>query len=114
VSTGGTSTVAAATPAPALAKQQPAPAETPVPALPATQQATSAETRKEAARQINEFLKSAGSDVQFRVDEETKAVIVRVVDSETNEVIRQIPSEEMIAISHSLDQMVGLLLKQKA
>jgi len=42
-----------------------------------------------------------------------KKIVVRIVDSQTNEVIRQMPSEEMIAISKSLDQMSGWLIKQK-
>jgi flagellar protein FlaG len=102
--------VAVPTPDNAPAPQQAAPAQTPPPAQPPL----GAEAAKQVARQINDFLKSSGSNVEFRVDQETKAVIVRVVDAETNTVIRQIPSEEMVAISHSLDQMSGLLLKQKA
>jgi flagellar protein FlaG len=39
---------------------------------------------------------------------------VRIVDSQTKEVIRQIPSEEMLAISKYMDQMSGKLIQQKA
>jgi flagellar protein FlaG len=39
---------------------------------------------------------------------------VRVVDTETKQLIRQVPTEEMVAISHALDRMTGLLLAQKA
>ena len=38
----------------------------------------------------------------------------RIVDSATKELIRQIPSEEMLAISESLDKMIGFLIAQKA
>jgi flagellar protein FlaG len=37
-----------------------------------------------------------------------------VVDSSTDEVIRQIPSDEVIAISRSIDRLQGILLKHKA
>ena len=74
----------------------------------------SSEAVQQAARQINHFLQSSNSNLQFSVDSESHDVIVRVVDSETKEVIRQIPSEEMVAISHKLDQLSGLLLQQKA
>jgi len=73
-----------------------------------------AETMKQIASNINDFLKSSSSNLQFMVDVDTKKVVVRVVDSETNQLIRQIPSEEMVAISKALDQMTGLLVKQTA
>jgi len=68
----------------------------------------------QAARAINEFLKSSSANVEFMVDGRSSKVIVRVVDSETGQVIRQMPSEEMLAISQALDRMTGLLLEQKA
>ena len=76
--------------------------------------ATSNDVRK-AARQVNEALKAtASSDLQFSVEGENKQVVVRVVDSQTKEVIRQIPSEEMVAISKAMDNLSGLLVQQKA
>jgi len=79
-----------------------------------TQAPLSRDAVKQVANQINDFLRSSSSNLQFTVDGDTSDVVVRIVDSQTKEVIRQIPSEEMLAISKSLDQMSGLLLKQKA
>ena len=76
--------------------------------------ARSDEVRK-AANQVNEALKgTASSDLQFSVEGDNKQVVVRVVDSQTKEVIRQIPSEEMVAISKAMDNLSGLLVQQKA
>ncbi len=92
----------------------------PVPAPPSTQTAEpqqappGAETAQQAARRINEFLKSSSAAVEFVVDGESNRVVVRIVDSETGQLIRQMPSEEMLAISHALDRVTGLLLEQKA
>ena len=70
---------------------------------------------RQAADQVNAALKqTASSDLQFSVEGDNKQVVVRVVDSQTKEVIRQIPSEEMVAISRALDNMSGLLIQQKA
>ena len=91
-----------------------APHTAPPKAQPPAAQSTSIESAKQVARQINDFLRSASSDVQFEVDNESSEVVVRVVDSQTKQVIRQMPSEEMIAISKSLDKMTGLLVQQKA
>lgn len=72
------------------------------------------EVRK-AAQQVNAALKAtASSDLQFSVEGENKDVVVRVVDSQTKELIRQIPSEEMVAISKAMDNLSGLLVQQKA
>ena len=72
------------------------------------------EVRK-AAQQVNAALKAtASSDLQFSVEGDNKDVVVRVVDSQTKELIRQIPSEEMVAISKAMDNLSGLLVQQKA
>jgi flagellar protein FlaG len=78
------------------------------------QQSPSNAAIKQAAQQVNSYLQSNKSNLQFEVDSQTDKVVVRIVDSETKEVIRQIPSEEMLAISQSLDKMIGFLIAQKA
>ena len=67
-----------------------------------------------ATRQINDYLRQSASAIVFSVDQRSDRVIVRVVDPQTNQVIRQIPSEEVLAIAQSIDQMSGLLLRQTA
>ncbi len=91
-------------------------AGSPPPAHPAAQAqpAASAEAAKLAAARINEFLKSSAANVEFTVDAASDHVIVRVVDAETRQLIRQIPTEETLAISRALDRLSGLLLAQKA
>lgn len=86
----------------------------PIEAVAASQAATSAEAAHQAARQINEFLKLSSAGVEFAVDDRGGELIVRIVDTETKQVIRQMPSEEALAVSRSLDRMRGLLLEQKA
>jgi len=78
------------------------------------QPAASAEAAKQAAARINEFLRSSAANVEFTVDAASDKIIVRVVDSETHQLIRQMPTEETLAISHALDRLSGLLLAQKA
>ena len=52
--------------------------------------------------------------LQFSVDVTTGKTIVKLVDKETNEVIRQMPSREMLAIARALDRVQGLLLRDQA
>lgn len=48
--------------------------------------------------------------LQFSVDEESGATIVKVVDTQTKEVIRQIPAEEVLSIASRLRAASGGLL----
>lgn len=69
---------------------------------------------QESVNRVNEAVKVFNSSVRFSIDEETQQRVVRVVDLETDEVIRQIPSEEVLAIARAFDKLQGLLLKDKA
>jgi flagellar protein FlaG len=64
---------------------------------------------------INKALKQANKSLEFTIDSDTKRSIVKLVDSETGDVIRQFPSEEALAISKAIDRIQqGMLLKQQA
>lgn len=69
----------------------------------------------QAVDQVNKTIKTMSSnDLQFSVDEDTESVVVKVVDRQTHEVIRQIPSEEFLQIAKALDKLKGLLVQDKA
>ncbi|MDP5240685.1 flagellar protein FlaG [Uliginosibacterium sp. 31-16] len=67
-----------------------------------------------AMEQMREALPPVARNLQFSLDEETGRSVVKVVDATTHEVIRQMPSEELLNIARTLDKLTGLLLKQKA
>lgn len=69
---------------------------------------------KEAVNRLNAYVQTLRRDLQFRVDEDTDRVIVTVTDSETHEVIRQIPSEEILAVAKSLENIQGVLMDTNA
>lgn len=69
---------------------------------------------KQAIEAANLALKEISSELEFTRDAETGRTVVRVIDSGTQEVIRQFPSEEMLAIARTLDRLQGLLISQKA
>ncbi len=70
---------------------------------------------KSAVDNINKILKQNNNALEFNMDADTKKITVKLMDTETGDVIRQFPSEDMLAISRSIDQFQqGLLLKQKA
>lgn len=69
---------------------------------------------QKAIQATNDFVKPINSTVEFSMDKDVGEIVVKVVDTKTKEVIRQIPSEEMLAIAQTLDKIQGLLIKQKA
>lgn len=75
----------------------------------------SAAELQNAVDNINKTLKQANKNLEFSVDESTKKQMFKLKDMETGDVIRQYPTEEMLAISRAIDQVQqGLLLKQQA
>jgi flagellar protein FlaG len=52
--------------------------------------------------QLQDYVQSIQRDMQFHIDDATGRVIVQVIDSNSQEVVRQIPSEEMLAIARHL------------
>ncbi|MCP9760009.1 flagellar protein FlaG [Aquitalea sp. S1-19] len=69
---------------------------------------------KGALEKVNKLVSAYSSELKFSVDEDTGIDVVKVIDKETDQVIRQMPSEEMLKIAQSLDKIVGVLFKDKA
>ena len=68
----------------------------------------------QAVSDINKTIQALSQDLQFSVDKDTNRVVVKIIDQQTNKVLRQIPSEEALEISKSLGKLQGLLIKQEA
>jgi flagellar protein FlaG len=81
----------------------------------AANRAASEEVRR-AVADANRQLVQKGSELTFEFDEDAGRVIVRLVDTRTREVLRQIPSEEVIEIALALrdDAAAGALLRVDA
>jgi flagellar protein FlaG len=95
---------------PAVAPQYAAP---PVPGT-QTVQPTGSQLQS-AVDKLNQAMQQTNTGVQFSIDQNTKSTLVKVVDTQTGETIKQIPSKEVIAVSEAIGQFQqGLLVKQKA
>lgn len=68
----------------------------------------------QAVGHLNQTMKTRESGLEFSIDEESHRTVVRVIDQQTKELIRQMPSAEALEISKALEQMQGLLINQKA
>jgi len=67
-----------------------------------------------AAAQLQEFVSSMGRNLSFSVDQSTGYNVVRVVNPDTGELIRQLPSEELLKISRDFQRLNNVLVSQKA
>ena len=63
------------------------------------QQEVNRETVEQAVVQISDYVQTVSRDLQFQVDDASGYTLITVTDSETEEVIRQIPSEEVVALA---------------
>jgi flagellar protein FlaG len=69
---------------------------------------------KQAVDDANAALKNISSELEFTADPSTGKTVVRVIDRSTQQVIRQFPSEEMLAIARAIDRVQGILIHRKA
>ena len=106
--------IGAAGPPPAVVatnRSAPASPQSPKPAAPAPDH----KQLEQAVQAANRTIESAANNsIEFSINQDNGEAIVRVVDTETGQLIRQIPSQEIIEISRALERLQGLLLRQKA
>jgi flagellar protein FlaG len=71
-----------------------------------------------AVNSINQSMQFSNRGLTFSVDQSTKETVVKVVEDGTGTVIKQIPSEQALAIAKAIDdslqQEAGSLIRQKA
>lgn len=88
---------------------------TPAPTQPpARAQQPDRATLEAATQSVREFVRPINSNLEFSVNNDTGQLVVKIIDRVTKEVIRQMPSEEMLAIAKALDSIKGLFVKQTA
>lgn len=63
---------------------------------------------------LNKQTQQVHRDLQFVIDRQSGSVVVQVVDTQNKEVIRQIPSKDMMALRHQLEELSSLLFHTKA
>ena len=69
---------------------------------------------KETADSLNEMSSLLKYGIRFGFDDQASEMLVNVIEVETNRVIRQIPSKEILAMRAKMAEMVGLLVDQEA
>ncbi|MNK94680.1 flagellar protein FlaG [compost metagenome] len=102
---------------PVASQIQPAPVE-PVsrPKVETVAQAATEPKRDElekAVTDIREFVQASQRKLDFSIDDSTGRVVVKVIATDSGDVIRQIPSETALKLAQSLSQASSLLFDDK-
>lgn len=69
---------------------------------------------RQAVSEINKAMQFMSRQLEFSVDTDSERTIVKVIDQQTREVIRQMPTKEALEIGKALEKAQGLLIKQTA
>lgn len=72
-----------------------------------------------AVKHIESYMQSMKRELNFSIDKESGKTVVKVIDSQSEKVIRQMPTEEFLKLSHSIQEspeqnMTGVLMERKA
>ena len=68
-----------------------------------------AQQLENSVSKLNELVQSVQRDLQFSIDESSGDTVIKVLDTNTEEVIRQIPSEEVLALTRNIESLKGVL-----
>lgn len=107
-----------ATPASGAARAPAAPVETAV-AVKAAEALPSEQQVNDALSKLNKTPQAQANNLEFSVDQDSKRTVVKVIDQNTKEVVRQFPTKEALAIAKAIDEQQnkgspGLLIDQTA
>jgi flagellar protein FlaG len=61
---------------------------------------------------MNDYVSSMQRDIKIKVDNDTGNIVVKVISEENGKVIRQIPSEEMLALAANMEELSGAFFDQ--
>ncbi|MEG2029439.1 MAG: flagellar protein FlaG [Janthinobacterium sp.] len=69
---------------------------------------------RQAVSDINKAMQFMSRELEFSVDTDSQRTVVKIIDQQTKEVIRQMPTAEALEIGKALEKVQGLLIRQTA
>lgn len=85
----------------------------PSPATKAKSEAPSPEQVNSVVKELNEAMRIISTSLSFSIDQATGKTVIRVLDDETKQVIRQIPSEDLLRVAARITELLGVLFDEK-
>jgi len=68
---------------------------------------------KEAISKLNEHAKASNQQLGFRMDPHINGPVITVHNTHTGELVRTIPSEEVLRVAKSIDSLKGVIFSEK-
>jgi flagellar protein FlaG len=65
-------------------------------------------------KNINSFFQAEQRSLAFSLDTDSGHMVMQIRDTKTNELIRQIPGDDVLKLAKRLDDLTGLLFKAQA
>lgn len=69
-------------------------------------ESTTNQVTEDVVNELNEAILGVRRELRFSIDEDSGRAIVQVLDSETGEMIRQLPSDEILAVSRHIREVL--------
>jgi flagellar protein FlaG len=69
---------------------------------------------EQAAARVKEVLRGSTSRLEIEIDHDLHKAIIKVFNGESGEIIRQIPSQELLDLAKYFDESKGLLIRERA
>ena len=72
------------------------------------------EPLKDVVSHLNDLVRELHRELEFSVDQDSGDTVIKVIDRETDEVVRQIPSEELVHLRKRLQEAAGVIFRDSA
>jgi flagellar protein FlaG len=69
-------------------------------------ESTTSQITEEVVNELNDAILGVRRELRFSIDEDSGRAVVQVLDSETGETIRQLPSDEILAVSRHIREVL--------
>lgn len=80
----------------------------------AEQEAAPGGPLQDVVSDLNKLVRELHRELRFSVDSDSGDTVIKVIDRETEEVVRQIPSEELIRLRKRLQEAAGVIFQGSA
>lgn len=77
------------------------------------EQSIEKEDVEKAVSSLNDFIKSTRTNLKFELHDKLDRYFVKVIDSETEEVVKEIPPEKMLDMYAAMADFMGFLIDKK-
>jgi len=69
---------------------------------------------EQAAARVKDVLRGTTSRLEIEIDPDLHKAVIKIINGESGEIIRQIPSQELLDLAKHLDSSKGILIRERA